>query len=67
MLTVNQCRDYLEKDAEGLKDEEIIEIRDWLSNMADILIESMEKLEAERKKKKDDEKKSNYLHTCINR
>lgn len=43
MLTVKQCRDILEDEAEGLTDEQIILIRNWLSELADIAIESMEK------------------------
>jgi hypothetical protein len=43
MLTVKQCREILEDEAEGLTDEEIVLIRDWLSGLADIAIESMEK------------------------
>ena len=66
MLTVNECREILEQDAEGLTDEEVIQIRDWLSMMADIAIESVEKSRAEKENKKD-EKKSNHLHQSINR
>ena len=66
MLTVKECREILEQDAEGLTDEEVIQIRDWLSMMADIAIESVEKSRAEKESKKD-EKKSNHLHESINR
>ena len=66
MLTVKECREILEQDAEGLTEEELIQIRDWLSMMADIAIESVEKSRAEKENKKD-EKKSNHLHTSINR
>lgn len=66
MLTVKECREILEQDAEGLTDEEVIQIRDWLSMMADIAIESVEKSRAEKENKKD-EKKSNHLHQSINR
>ena len=66
MLTVKECREILEHDAEGLTDEEVIQIRDWLSMMADIAIESVEKSRAEKENKKD-EKKSNHLHESINR
>jgi hypothetical protein len=66
MLTVKECREILEQDAEGLTDEEVIQIRDWLSMMADIAIESVEKSRAEKENKKD-EKKSNHLHESINR
>lgn len=43
MLTVNECKEILGSEAEGLTDEEIILIRDWLSMVADISIESMER------------------------
>jgi hypothetical protein len=66
MLTVKECREILEQDAEGLTDEEVIQIRDWLSMMADIAIESVAKSRAEKENKKD-EKKSNHLHESINR
>lgn len=66
MLTVKECREILEQDAEGLTDEEVIQIRDWLSMMVDIAIESVEKSRAEKQNKKD-EKKSNHLHESINR
>ena len=42
MLTIKECREILDNEATGLTDEEIIQIREWLSNMADILIESSE-------------------------
>ncbi len=42
MLTVKQCKEILENEAEGLTDDDVIQIREWLSNMADLLIESIE-------------------------
>ena len=66
MLTVKECREILEQDAEGLTDEEVIQIRDWLSMMADIAIESVEKSSAEKENRKH-EKTSNHLHESINR
>ena len=48
MLTVNECRQILGSEAEGLTDETIIQIREWLSNMADILIDSTEKPDAKK-------------------
>ena len=66
MLTEKECKEILEQDAEGLTDEEVIQIRDWLSMMEDIAIESVEKSRAEKENKKD-EKKSNHLHQSINR
>ena len=47
MLSVKECREILANEAEGLSDEEIILIRDWLSLMADVAIESYEKLDSE--------------------
>lgn len=67
MLTLKQCKEILQNDAEGLTDEEIIEMRDWLSNMADILIDSLDKIEAEKKnKEQQNEEESNHLHARIN-
>jgi hypothetical protein len=42
MLTVKECKEILENEAEGLTDEEIIQIREWITIMADIAIDSME-------------------------
>lgn len=42
MLTVNECKQILGVEAKGLTDDDIILIREWLSNMADIAIDSME-------------------------
>jgi len=66
MLTIKECREILEQDAEGLTDEEVIQMRDWLSMMADIAIESVEKSREEKENRKN-EKKSNHLHESINR
>ena len=66
MLTVKECREILKQDAEGLTDEEIIQIREWLSMMADFAIEIVERSRAEKENKKN-EKKSNHLHSRINR
>jgi hypothetical protein len=41
VLTINECRKILGNEAEGLTDEDIILVREWLSNMADIAIESL--------------------------
>lgn len=43
MLTIKECKRILDNEAMGLTDEEIILIRDWLSNLADFAIESMDK------------------------
>ena len=42
MLTINECRKILGNEAVGLTDDDIMLIREWLSNMADIAIESLE-------------------------
>ena len=42
MLTIKECRELLEDDAKELSDEQIIEVREWLSMMADIIIEQVE-------------------------
>lgn len=38
-----QCKNILGREADGLNDDQILAIRDWLSNLADIAIESQEK------------------------
>lgn len=50
MLTVKQCREILDKEAAGLTDAEIILIRDWLSDLADLLIETSSKSKTINKK-----------------
>ena len=50
MLTIKECKEILNNEAEGLTEDDIIEIREWLSNMADVLIELMENSQAENKK-----------------
>jgi hypothetical protein len=42
MLTIKECRAILKQDAEGLTDEEVIEIRDWLSMLSNMVIEVIE-------------------------
>jgi hypothetical protein len=42
MLTIKECRELLKDDAKELSDEQIIEVREWLSMMADIIIEQVE-------------------------
>lgn len=42
MLTIKECRELLKDDARELSDEQIIEVREWLSMMADIIIEQVE-------------------------
>lgn len=43
MLTIKECKGILDNEAIGLTDEEIILIRDWLSNLADFAIDSLDK------------------------
>ncbi|MCF8429174.1 MAG: hypothetical protein K9G64_03495 [Bacteroidia bacterium] len=50
MLTIKECKEILNNEAEGLTEDDIIEIREWLSTMADVLIESIENSQAENKK-----------------
>jgi hypothetical protein len=47
MATIKLCREILGKEYDDLSDEEIIEIRDFLSMLADIAIESIERKELE--------------------
>ena len=42
MLTIKECREILQDDAKELNDEQIIEVREWLTMMADIIIEQVE-------------------------
>lgn len=51
MLTVNECKQILGTEATGLTDDDIILIREWLSNMADIAIDSMENNISSKEKK----------------
>jgi hypothetical protein len=50
MLTVNECKQILGTDADGVTEDDIIQIREWLSILADIAIDSMEKNDAEKNK-----------------
>lgn len=54
MLTVKECREILKQDAEGLTDEEVIQIREWLSMMADFAIDIVERSRAEKENKKNE-------------
>ena len=49
MLSIKTCREILGKEYDDLSDEEIIEIRDFLSMMADIAIDNIERKEMENK------------------
>jgi hypothetical protein len=42
MLTLKQCKEILADEAKKLTDQEIIEMRDWLTLLAEIIIESTE-------------------------
>jgi predicted house-cleaning noncanonical NTP pyrophosphatase (MazG superfamily) len=69
MLTLKQCKEILSKEADGLTDNEILEIRDWLSVFAEIIIESTDFSDLQIKKirkKKTNERKSNCLHKSLN-
>ena len=70
MLTLKKCKEILSTEANGLTDNEILEMRDWLSVFADMLIESTDFSELPIKKirkKKTNERKSYYIHKGINR
>ncbi len=43
MLSLNECRKILSKDDKIYTDEEIIEIRNWVNNMADIALTIVDK------------------------
>jgi len=45
MLTLNQCKEILADEAKKLTDQEILEMRDWLSVLAEIIIQSIENKE----------------------
>ena len=42
-MTIKEARNILDNDADGLTDNEVQEIIDWLNMMADIAIEEVEK------------------------
>ena len=42
MLTLKECKEILADDAKKLTDQEILEIRDWLSVLAEIMLQSVE-------------------------
>jgi hypothetical protein len=42
-MTIKEARNILENDADGLTDNEVQEIVDWLNMMADVTIEAVEK------------------------
>jgi hypothetical protein len=42
MLTLKQCKEILADEAKKLTDQEITEMRDWLSVLAEVIIQSVE-------------------------
>jgi hypothetical protein len=42
MLTINECKNILGTEANGLTDDDIIQIREWFSILADIAIDTLE-------------------------
>jgi hypothetical protein len=42
-LSLAECRKVIGKESINYSDEELIKIRDWLDNMADIVLEVIEK------------------------
>ena len=42
MLSIKECKEILGNEVTNLSDEDIMQIREWHSNMADILIRAME-------------------------
>jgi hypothetical protein len=42
MLTLKQCKEILADEAKKLTDREITEMRDWLSVLAEVIIQSVE-------------------------
>jgi predicted house-cleaning noncanonical NTP pyrophosphatase (MazG superfamily) len=69
MLTLKQCKEILSEEAKGLTDNEILEMRDWLSVFAELIIESTDfsNLPVNKiRKKKTNERKSDHLHKGVN-
>ena len=69
MLTLKQCKEILSKEADRLTDNEILEMRDWLSVFAELIIESTDFSDLSVKKvrkNKTNERKSDYLHKGVN-
>jgi predicted house-cleaning noncanonical NTP pyrophosphatase (MazG superfamily) len=69
MLTLKQCKEILSEEAKGLTDNEILEMRDWLSVFAELIIESTDfsnLLVNKIRKKKTNERKSDHLHKGVN-
>ena len=69
MLTLKQCKEILSDEAKGLTDNEILEMSEWLSVFAELIIESTDfsGLPVKKiRKKKSNERKSNHLHKGVN-
>jgi hypothetical protein len=47
-LSLNECKKILNTDGLFYTDEEVIELRDWLYHMADIVFDTMEREESKR-------------------
>ena len=68
MLTIKECREILQDDAKELNDEQIIQVREWLTMMADIIIEQVEINYLKNNTHENGNKKtSDTLHKGINR
>lgn len=68
MLTIKECREILQDDAKELNDEQIIQVREWLTMMADIIIEQVEIDYLQNNTYENGNKKtSDTLHKGINR
>jgi len=51
-MSLNECKKILHTDGLFYTDEEIIELRDFLYNMADLAMDNIEKEENEERKRK---------------
>ncbi len=47
-LSLNECKKILNTDGVFYTDEEVVELRDWLYHMADIVFDTMDREEIER-------------------
>ena len=47
-LSLNECEKILNTDGVFYTDEEVVELRDWLYHMADIVFDTMDREETER-------------------
>jgi hypothetical protein len=60
MLTVTQCRKILGNMANDWSDETVLEVRDWLSTLAELILQVDQKTQ-------ENEKESNCIHPRVNR